>query len=213
MFFRKQKVAALSREQHNLETAFASAPVAFATEVLETLEDMIGICEGQYPRLFTSDKTSAHTGVINQFTLAIESVAFFLHAISRISFRRDDNFLRGGIVEPLEEILAQLFARIRSIPVVGDDPDSPLVAAIKREHLELFQEREIQYGSSHYLLGEEGDKKSALELAVAKISLKALEGRAFPIQPIVRLALLRGLETLDLPAKVEKLEVLMNQLR
>ena len=190
-----------------LEMEVVASPMKFAGTVVEQFEAMTGIIEGEYPRLLTTDQSKPFTCALSQTLLIAEGLAFALHALSRISFRRQNERLRQTIVDPIQENVIQLYARMWAASDKQDD-DEKVIALHSQQLTSLIAMREQGYGDIGALLSDEDDY-SVLHEAVREITDGVLNERKYPIRSIVRLELLRMPKDLNLPDHVMKLEVLL----
>lgn len=192
-----------------LQTCMVAQAINFAITVVEACDKFVGDSEPPSYRLLfsrTQPKAEANTvSHLNQLTLSMEAICFFLHALSCYAFRSDSEKLREAIFDPSVLAIAHLFATM----IVSQAAELD-VATLEDEILTLMNEREGRYGAAASLLGENrDDRQSAFAVAGPMIAQSLGRPRqAFLIQ-VLRTALLRALVEMKLPDRTEELEALL----
>jgi hypothetical protein len=211
-FGRKAKFQKLLDE---LLVAVRAQSTSFAAAAVDEIEDFAATGLFSFstnPRVFTrlffkiggppkSDKTHA-----NQFILFMMGFSFFSHAIERdIRSRPNNEALRTAILEPIVFTIAKGLA-----PMLKRTPEEAL------RGLRSFSFRYDAWPQRQLLGTNERDKHCALWVATEAIvvdgigsGLPLIEAEKPVLEMIVRNELVKGLQELELPKRIEALVALL----
>jgi hypothetical protein len=137
-----------------------------------------------------------------QLVAILEAMAFFLYAVSRLSYRPDNEKLRGAVLDSsFNQMVSTYSAMLRKRAPEMNRPSLENDVAI------LFATREQEYGEAKSLLGETPhDKGTAIRLAALRIGeaadLKEPDIRIFAILT----ALMTSYVAMELPRRIGQVE-------
>lgn len=138
---------------------------------------------------------------ISQMPLALESLAFFMHALSRFSFRQNNERLREITYDPVFHNMAHLYAQM----IKKLSPDTP--ADIEEIVASLITKRELEYAQVKTLLGDTAsEKQSVLWLAAHKIAEQCGHHKDMLFIQIIIRNFLQGLEAMELNQRLKRIE-------
>jgi hypothetical protein len=137
-----------------------------------------------------------------QMAVAVEACAFFLHAVSRFSFRPHGEKLREYVFDTCTRQMVETFSdMVRKLSKKSDS------ASLEADMLSLFNTRELEYGSVGQLLSDKfNDRDSAVWLAAYRLG----EAADVPERDIrvfaITTRLMESLIAMDLKRRIEQLE-------
>jgi hypothetical protein len=199
--------AKLERLLHELKLDVIGQVNGFAAAVADHIDDcaarkLFGLNSEtrSYARLFSIGPPKTSTTHVNQMTLCVGALSFFLHAIDRLSFRPNNEALRGAVLDPTAISLSDLVADMlnkQGMPITGT------------KLLRGIQSLSLRYAAAPTLLGASVlDKNSAVWVAAHAIA----EDVGYPKQVFALLIhgqLLGGMATLNLANRVKALEAVL----
>ena len=103
---------------HELKVDVLERTIGFAAEVAEKIDSfaaqkLFGLSSEMptYACQFSigTPKSTTH---VNQMLLFVGALSFFWHAIDRLSFHRDNEALRGAILDPIAISLSEMLAEV-----------------------------------------------------------------------------------------------------
>jgi hypothetical protein len=135
-----------------------------------------------------------------QMAVALEAQCFFLHAVSRLSARRESEKLRETVLDPSARQMAKTFSEMLRIK----QPDTP---TLEGDLLDLFITREGEYGAASKLLSKEfNDKDSAVWRAAFHVGAAAgIPDRDIRIMNVATM-LTESLVRMDLAQRIRRIE-------
>jgi hypothetical protein len=102
----------------------------------------------------------------NQTGVAIEACGFFLHAVSRLSFRANDEKLREFVFDSSVHQMVTTFSEM-----LGKMDSQLNLRTLETDLLDLFNAREREYGRARRLLSDKfNDRESAHWLAAFRVA-------------------------------------------
>jgi hypothetical protein len=191
-----------NKHLQELQNAIVGKTIAFAATVAEQFDDVTSQSEEPlYPRLFSVGPPRSPKTHLNQMTLALEALCFFVHAMDRISFRPHSEVLRDAVLDPTAIELSNWFEE-----TLGKLDGK---SATPGQTLSCIDFRNSQYAQAPSLLGTSAnDRNSAAWLAAAAIAEDVGHPRSVFVY-IVHTELLRGLVDLNLADRIKTLEELL----
>jgi hypothetical protein len=137
-----------------------------------------------------------------QPTVALEACGFFLHAVSRLSYRPGGEKLRERIFDPLVRQMVRRFG-----DMVAARREGLELTNIEQDTLNFFNNREVEYGRAPRLLSDQfNDLQSAVWLAAHRIAgaarIPEVDIRILPIAT----ALTESLIAMDVANRIKRVE-------
>jgi hypothetical protein len=203
-FGRKGRLRKAIRE---LEVSLASAPLKFATEVLdeyEQLNDQMGLENGepQFARVAVTEASRGPNSHLNQMVLMLEGLCFFCHLLNRSTFRASSEALREVVLDPIVVAGARLHAEM--IAAIWEGEGNP---PSTDEILSHINDREAQYAAAAQFMGENAeDKSSVVGIAPGIIADMADRSGNEALIALIRLCLLRQVADFDWKGMVARAE-------
>jgi hypothetical protein len=135
-----------------------------------------------------------------QMVVVIESLCFFLHALSRLSYRPVSEKLRERLFDSSVRALVQVFANLLRQWGLN-------TPALEADLLSLVSTRELEYARAPMLLGEKfNDRDTAVWLAAFRLADAAgIPDRDIRVLPIMT-ALVNSLVAMDLAQRIKRVE-------
>ena len=196
----------IKREIKELHITMVAQAIKFTTGVTDNFDGFIGQHEKpSYRLLFSQGAPTVHSTHLNQFVLAMEGMAFFLHSLSRMSFRPNNDKLRETVFDPSVHETARLFGKM-----FGSLSDEIDAKAAENCLLDLISKRELEYAQMPSLLGKtEDDRQSAVSAASSTIAESVGRPKHAVLYMAIRLELLRAFTEMDLVARVKRIEAIL----
>jgi len=177
-FVRRLKLKKLVRE---LRTAIAAETVRFSADIKNQFDDEL-----------------------NQATLTLGALGFFIHVLDRVSVRRNGDALREAACEPTAYSLVRRFAK------VSRELDAHSAKTKKRDALDYVSRRLSEYSGATDVLGSSAeDTTSALWLAASAIAADVGHPKQAMLVLFIQERLLQGIMELKLAQRVEAIETLL----
>lgn len=179
--------------------AFSERASAGIDKDMESLLDELDA--PRFRRIICDDDQKSNFSNVDQSYLAIEGMAFFLHCINRLSFRRNSEALREKVFDPtVDEVVREFVKIIRS-----NSGNILEESTLNRDLRELISERELEYARSISVLGKSTeDDSGAWQAAGRRITEEITKQLGFQperrraplamnmLEQIIRVELLRG---------------------
>jgi hypothetical protein len=177
-FVRRLKLIKLARE---LRAAIAAEAVMFSRDIKDQYHDKL-----------------------NQATLTLGALGFFLHVLDRVSDRRNSDALREAAFVPVALWLVRFFAK------VSRKLESGSAKTTKDDALNYVNLRRSEYSRATSVLGSGADDTtSALWLAASAIAADVGHQSQAMLALFIQERLLEGIMKLKLPQRVEVMETLL----
>jgi hypothetical protein len=141
--------AQLRWARRDLEISLVTASVRFVVTVTATVEPLFEAApDRKYPRLFSDGAPKSVTSPLDQVVLAEEGASFFLHALSRFSFRNGSEGSSDALFSPSMRNVARTFGGLIAAATERGSK------SIESEILDLASRRGSEYGQKPSLLGD-----------------------------------------------------------
>ena len=153
---------------------------------------------------FSADIKDQYDGELNQSTLTLGALGFFIHLLDRVSVRRDGDALRRVAFMPTAYSLVRRFAK------VSRELDARSAKTTKDDALKYVNLRCSEYSGAPSVLGSSAEETtSALWLAASAIAADVGHPRQPMLVLFIQERLLQGIMELKLAQRVEAIETLL----
>jgi hypothetical protein len=179
--------------------------IKFAATVTEAFDDFAGHSEKHsYFRFFSTGPPKVATTHVDQMVLFAGALSFFIHALDRASFRKQNETLREVIFDTTAIGLSDLYAKM-----IGK-LNAKHTATAKEDLLSHINLRGLQYSEAPSLFGKSAeDRNSAVWLAACTIAEDIdYPKHAFSVL-LIQTELMRALVELNIVERVKAIEVLL----
>ena len=155
---------------------------------------------------FSADIKNQYDDKLNQATLTLGALAFFIHVLDRVSVRRNGHALREAACVPTAYSLVRRFAK------VSRELDARSAKTKKHDALNYVNLRCSEYSGATSVLGSSAeDTTSALWLAASAIAADVGHPRQRMLVLFIQERLLQGIMELRLAQRTEAIETLLGR--
>jgi hypothetical protein len=204
--FKSFRRSRINGDLKELEMHMVAQAIDFAIAVTGAFDTFVGQSEEPTFRLiFWKGQPTRYSSHLNQLTLMIEGLCFFLHCLNRIAFRPDSETLRELVFDPTVQQIVRLLSKIfKSLSTEND------TKVTEDDLLLLVSERELQYGAMPSVVGKDlDDGQSAYRVASLTIANMLGRPRNAFLHQMIRTELLEALVRVDLITRVERIEAMI----
>ena len=196
-----------NKRLHELSVDILQQTVSFAASIAEELDELIesspecqpGRSASFYPRIFALGPQKSSWTHIDQFTLALGALSFFLYAVDWLLHKRNDEVLRAAILDPLADSLCKVLADVRNQMNDGKQ------ALSKNATHDIIAELHQRYAEAPALVGKDPqDRNSGVWLAAYSIT-ESINNKAEIFGTVIATEFLKCLTALDLPKRIDAL--------
>jgi len=189
---------------HELKLNVLGQITGFAAGVAEEIDSLcerklfgLGSDTRSYSRLFSIGPPKSATTRVNQMLLCVGALSFFWHAIDRLSFRQNDESLRGAVLDPTVSSLSGTLADMLNKQGM-DTTAAELLAGV--------QALSLRYAGARTLLGTSAEDEDSAVWFAARAIAEDVDYPKVIVAKLMRVKLTQGLVTLDLANRIKALE-------
>jgi hypothetical protein len=193
-------------ELQELHRWIAASCIGFAATVTEAFEKSAPVGEKpSYDLLFSNGPPKQTRCHLNQMLLAVEGLCFFLHALDRLSYQRQNEKLRELVFDSSAAEMVRLFIELIRTQTGKNDPD-----VCEDGLIGWINERASQYGKAPALLGKDiNDRNTVLWIASCAIAEAVNYPKHIILVLEIKNALTRELIEMDLANRLNRIAALL----